>query len=68
MINNKMKIKVRVVNNVNEQIVGKANFIHLFFLSVFFSIFRRRNTNPSQSGAETEERTLFSFKLIISLI
>lgn len=56
MINNKMKIKVLLVNNVNDLIVGKINLFIFSFVYCFLIIRGPRNTNASQSGAETEER------------
>jgi hypothetical protein len=58
MINNKMQIKVQLVNNVNDPIVGKKNTLISSRDNIFVvAMFRRRdNTHASQSGAETEER------------
>lgn len=55
--NNKKKIKVQPVRNVNDRKIGKEKTSILSQLFYFIFIFRRRrNTNASQSGAETEER------------
>lgn len=54
MISSKMKIKVRLVHNVDDTIVGKF-FNQCSILSILVSS-RRENTQNNQSGAETEER------------
>jgi hypothetical protein len=56
MTNNKMKIKVQLVKNVDDLIVGKNNLLISFFCYITNSLRPRRNTNASQSGAENEER------------
>ncbi len=65
MINNsRMKIKVQLVSNVNDQIVGKKNlFIVNFEIIFYFFVISRRpeNTHASQSGAELEERMKIFF-------
>lgn len=56
MINSKMKIKVRLVHNVDDLIVGKIfNLIDLNHHH-FSCSSQRDNTQNNQSGAETEER------------
>ena len=59
MSNSKMKIKVRLVHNVDDLIVGKIfNFIDLHHrrISSLLVSSPRDNTQNNQSGAETEER------------
>jgi hypothetical protein len=51
-----MKIKVQLVKNVDDLIVGKNNLLISFFCYITNSLRPRRNTNASQSGAENEER------------
>ena len=57
MISNKMKTKVQLVNVVDDQIASEENSF-ISSLELFSAISRRQdNTQASQSGPETEERT-----------